>query len=175
MSRTKKLAIASMITAACFALLYLASAIGQVRLAVTALAGLFPAVVVMTGGSGWALASFAATGILGLLLLPDKSPALWFLFFFGHYPVWKSLIERLQNRRGKPIIGWVLKLLGFSLCMTLFYLLFRDLFFAAIPSEASKWVIGLLVPALLVCFIAYDIAFSILIGFFRSRILPRIK
>ena len=175
MSKTKKLAIAAMIAAACFALLYLAAVIGQVRLAVTALAGIFPAAVVIVCGSWWAFGTFAAAGILALLLLPDKSPALWFLFFFGHYPIWKALIEILQTRLKKPALGWALKVVGFSVCMAVFYLLFRDLFLASLPELTSTWILGFLAAVLLICFVLYDIAFSIMIGFFRIRILPRIK
>ena len=177
MSKTKKLAIAAMIAAACFALLYLAAVIGQVRLAVTALAGIFPAAVVIVCGSWWAFGTFAAAGILALLLLPDKSPALWFLFFFGHYPIWKALIEGLQAKIGKPWLGWALKLLGFAVCMALLYFLFGKLFAAGIPYAFSEYTAGpyILVIALLLAFVVYDIAFSILINWFRIKILPKLQ
>lgn len=175
MSSVKKLTFTAMIAALCTALLYLASLIPQLRLAVTALAGIFPAAVVIVCGFGWAAGCFAAAALLALLLVPDKSAALWFAFFFGHYPIWKSLIERYQTKTENPALGWTLKLIGFFVFLALLYFLFRDSFLGAIPQLASGWAIWALALALALCFVAYDIAFSILIGYFRIKILPKLK
>lgn len=176
MSRVKKLTVSAMVAALCVAILFLSALVPRVTLAITALAGIFPAAVVILCGYGWAAGCAVSAAILALLLLPNKSAALWFVFFFGHYPIWKSAIEKIQTRIHKPWMGWVMKLLGAGLCMTLLYFLFRSGFLGAIP-EAVLGRFGLLVVGLLlmVCFIVYDIAFSILIGYFRVRILPRFQ
>ena len=175
MSPVKKLTASAMVTAACVALLYTAALAGQIRLALTALAGILPAAAVILCGPGWALGCFAGAGLLALFLLPDKSAALWFLGFFGHYPVWKMAIERLQTRLGKPLLGWAMKLAGFCLCMAAMYLLFKSLFLGAVPAAAAEWALPLLGLVLLACFAAYDVAFSILIGYFRINILPKLR
>jgi hypothetical protein len=176
LSRTRKLTLSAMVAALCVALMYLSVLVPRVSLAITALAGIFPAAVVIVCGSGWAAGTFVTAAALGLLLLPEKTAPLWFAFFFGHYPIWKALIERLQTRLGKVWIGWILKLLGACLCVGLLYFLFRGSFLAGIPaavrSTAGPIVVGLILAA---AFVAYDIAFSILIGYFRARILPRIR
>ena len=61
-----------------------------------AFAGLFPAVVVIVCGYGWAAGASAAAAALALLLLPEKTAGIWFLCFFGHYPIWKALIEPVK-------------------------------------------------------------------------------
>ena len=176
MSRTGKLTLSAMIAALCVAILYLTALIPRVTLAITALAGVFPAAVVIACGYGWAAGTVVTASILSLLLLPDKTAGLWFVFFFGHYPLWKLLIERVQTRMGKPVVGWAMKLLGVGICLEMLFILFRSSFLRGIPAAFLSDA-GLIATILViaVCFVVYDIAFSILIGYFRIRILPRIK
>ena len=176
MSRTKKLTLTAMIAALCLLCLAGSSLLPRVTLSLAALAGLFPAATVILCGSGWALGGSAAVAALALLLLPDKTAGVWFVCFFGHYPVWKAMIEGLASRLQKPWLGWLLKLLGFAACMLLLYFAFSGLFAAAIPYAFSEHTAGLfiLTAALLAAFAVYDRAFSVLITFFRVRILPKL-
>ena len=176
MSRTKKLTLTAMIAALCLLCLAGSSLLPRVTLSLAALAGIFPAATVLLCGSGWALGGSAAAAALAMLLLPDKTAGVWFACFFGHYPIWKAAIEALASRLQKPWLGWPLKLLGFSACMLLLYLAFSTLFAAALPYAFSESSAGpvILIAALLGAFVAYDIAFSILISFFRARILPKL-
>ncbi len=177
MSRTRKLTLSSMVTALCVICLAGSTLLPRVTLSLAALAGLFPAVTVMVCGYGWAAGASLVAALLALLLLPDKTAGVWFLCFFGHYPIWKALIEGLQTRKGKPALGWALKLLGFSACMALLFFVFKNLFTGAIPYDFTQNAAGpaILVVALLAAFVVYDVAFSILIGFFRTRIQPKLK
>lgn len=177
MSRTKKLTLSAMVTALCVICLGGSALLPRVTLSLAALAGLLPAVCVLACGYGWAGGAAAAAAILALLLLPDKTAGVWFVCFFGHYPIWKALIEALQGRTGKAALGWGLKLLGFGLCMAALYFLFGKLFANAIPYDFTQNAAApfVLIAALAAAFVAYDIAFSILIGWFRVRILPKLR
>ena len=177
MSPTKKLTLSAMIAAICVICMALGSVLPQMRLPMAALAGLFPAAAVLACGYGWAAGVFGAASALALLLLGDKTAAVWFLCFFGHYPIWKALIERWQTEHQKPLVGWILKLMGFALCMSLLVLIFGKLFAAAIPFDFSEFTAGpyILLIVLPLAFVLYDLAFSILIGWFRLNVLPKIK
>ena len=177
MSRTKKLTLAAMMSALSLICLGGSALLPRVTLSLAALAGIFPAATVITCGYGWAGVGSAAAAALALLLLPDKTAAVWFACFFGHYPLWKALIEHWQTQQGKPLWGWALKLLGFGLCMALLYLVFSALFAAAIPYDFTASAAGptILIAVLLAAFVVYDIAFSILIGWFRINVLPKLK
>ena len=177
MSSTKKLTLSAMIAAICVICMALGSVLPQMRLPMAALAGLFPAAAVLACGYGWAAGVFGAASALALLLLGDKTAAVWFLCFFGHYPVWKALIESLQTRLKQPWLGWLLKVPGFALCMALLYLAFGGLFAAAIPYPFTEYTAGpyILAIALLLAFVLYDLAFSILIDWFRQNVLPKMK
>ena len=176
MSRTRKLTLSAMISALCVACMALSLLIPRVTLGVTALAGIFPAVVVLSCGYGWAAGASIVAAILGLLLLPEKTAPLWFVFFFGHYPIWKALIEGLQTRLSKPWLGWLLKLLGFAACAALLLLAFRGVFTAALPEQVLGMRFGpwLLAVGLTAAFVFYDIAFSGLITWFGRTVLPRL-
>ena len=69
MSRTRKLTLSAMVAALCVACMALSLLIPRVTLAITALAGIFPAVVVITCGCGWAAGASAVAAALGLLIL----------------------------------------------------------------------------------------------------------
>ena len=179
MSTTRKLTLSAMVSALCFVFLLCASLIPGMCLSLTALAGLLVAAVVMTGGILWALGTWAVVSALGFLLLPSKAPAALFLCFFGHYPVWKSLIEGWEQKSCRRIPAWGMKLLGTAICLALMYIVFRALLFdaqAPILFYSDKtWMMGLFFFALMLAFVAYDYAFTKLIGFFRFKILPLIQ
>ena len=177
MSRTRKLTFSALIAALCVLFLAGSLLLPRVTLSLAALAGLFPAAVVIVCGYGWAAGASAVAALLALLLLPDKTAGIWFLFFFGHYPIWKAAIERFQTQQGKPLYGWILKLAGFAVCMLLLFYLFNRLFAAAIPYAFTEYRTGyyILSIALLLGFFLYDVAFSILIGWFRIKVLPKLK
>lgn len=176
MSPTRRLTITALIAALCVLCLGGSMVLPGITLSLAALAGLFPAVTVISCGYGWAAGGFAGAALLALLLLPDKTAGIWFACFFGHYPIWKGLAEGLQVKLGRPWLGWGLKLLGFGACMLLLYSLFGKLFAAAIAFDFSQYPAGhwLLIGVLFAAFLAYDIAFSILIGYFRAKLLPRL-
>ena len=169
MSPTRRLTITALIAALCVLCLGGSMVLPGITLSLAALAGLFPAVTVISCGYRWAAGGFAGAALLALLLLPDKTAGIWFACFFGHYPIWKGLAEGLQVKLG-------LKLLGFGACMLLLYSLFGKLFAAAIAFDFSQYPAGhwLLIGVLFAAFLAYDIAFSILIGYFRAKLLPRL-
>ncbi|MBR6376158.1 MAG: hypothetical protein IKS05_00160 [Oscillospiraceae bacterium] len=175
MNRTKKLSVSALVAALCVGCLALGSLLSNVSLSIAALAGLFPAAVVILCGSGWALGTYVVAAILGLLLLPVKTAAVWFACFFGHYPVWKALIEAWQTRNKQTALGWIFKLLGFALCVGLLYLAFRSFFTLALPFDLGSAGPILLALGLLAAFAVYDVAFSILIGWFRINVVPKMK
>ena len=175
MSPTKKLTLSALVAALCTLCLGLGSLAPSMALPAAGLAGIFPAVIVIACGYGWALGTSAVAAALALLLLPDKTSAVWFACFFGHYPLWKALIEAWQTRMGKPALGWGLKLLGFALCGAVLYGALRTFFVAALPFDLSS--LGLLLACLVLtaAFLVYDVAFSILIGWFRINLLPKLR
>ena len=156
-----------MLTALSVVILFFAALAPSGKLGLTAVAGLIPAVAVLNGGIRTGFLCYAGTSILSLVLLPGKLPALLYAILLGHYPMLKSLIERLHRRP----LEWLLKL---ALANALFFLLRRFVWALLVPAlpEAlsAAWLYYLSGNA---AFIAYDFGFSRLIALYRSRILKR--
>lgn len=162
MKRTGKLALSGILVGLGVFALFAANLAAPLTVAFAAFAGLFCAVAVLHCGLSWALGVWVVTAAAALLLLPDKTAACWYLLFFGHYPVIKSLLERIKNQ----VICWAAKIAAFGVCTVALLLLFRALFLAALP-DFPLWI---LLVGLLIGFVMYDIAFSALISFYVRRL-----
>lgn len=162
---TRRVALVAMLSALSLALLYLAALSPAGRLGMVALAGLVPAAAVVSGGLGAGFLCYAAAGLLGLLLSPDKGGALLFLIFFGLYPMVKSAVERLRKR----VLEWILKLAFFNLALTVLWFGLSGLLLPFLPRalRGTAWLAYLAGNAV---FAAYDYGFSRLISFYMARI-----
>ena len=149
------------------ALLWLACAAPSGRTGLTAAAGLFPVTATLYAGRRSGYLCWAASSLLGLILLPDKGVALLFAAFLGLYPVVKGRLETLERRA----VEWGLKLSWFELTLTFFWFVLEDLF------GAPEWLAGnalLLYGLGSVVFVIYDMGLSRLITLLRVR-LSRVK
>ena len=159
---TKKLTRASLLTALAAGILALSGWVPRGGLALAALAALAGAAVLIECGAGWAVGHFIAAAILGLLLCPDKSAALWFLFVFGPWPVLKHFIERLK----RPALRWALKAVTLCALPAVLYFAFSAAFLGQLPK--LPWYV--LLPCACAALIVYDIAFSRLIGLYLRTV-----
>ena len=74
-------------------------------------AGVLLAVIMQEVGNGWALGTYASIGLLSLFLLSDKEAAVFFVAFFGYYPMLRALLKR----KIKPkFIRYILELIIFN-------------------------------------------------------------
>lgn len=165
-SKASRTALVGVLAAGSLALLWVACLSPSGRLGLDAVAGLFPVAAVMAAGRGAGYMCWAAAGILGLILLPDKGVALMYLLFFGVYPVLKSRFEGMQRQS----VGWLLKLGYFNVVLAIFWFVLRALFLPNLPPWLNKswmiWLLGNLV------FVVYDIGLSRLIFGLFSRMAP---
>lgn len=153
-----------MLTALSVIVLYLACFAPTGKAGLAALAGLFPAAAVVSFGFSAGFLCYAGTGILALILLADKGMVLLYVLFFGLYPMLKGFIEQI---RCLPV-ELLVKLLVFNAILTLFLTVFGEVFFAVMPlGGRSEPVVYLLCN---VIFLAYDLGFSRVIGFYREKV-----
>jgi len=161
---TGRLALSAMFTALSLVLLYGASVIPSGQLGLVAVAGLFPAAAVVSGGSTAGFLCYAATGLLALVLVPDKNTAVLYLLFFGLYPLIKYYIEKIKNLP----LEWLCKLVLCNAALALFWMFIRALLLSELPAVFSTlWLFWLAGNA---SFILYDLGFSKLVGFYFVRI-----
>ena len=161
---TKLLARGAVLTALGVVLLHLAGLVPGGSLALTALAGLLPAAVILSGGLKWGCLTWGATSALALVLLPNKAVAVLYALVLGPYSIWKSLVERL----GRMIPEWILKLAVFNGVLALFRLAFSGYFTQVTEAlPISGW---LLWAGLNLVFVVYDIGCTRLITAYARRI-----
>ena len=168
MNHTRQLARCGILAALSVAVLYLGSLLPGYAIVAAAAAGLLPAAAVLHGGAkrgaAAGLSVYAVSGVLGLLLLPEKAAAIWYLLVFGHYGVTKSLIERI----GRLQLEWLLKVFFYTLAFLVLYFLLPTAFAALAALIPFGTVLVYLIG--LAAFVLYDIGFSRLIGLYLRRI-----
>lgn len=167
--RAAGVALGGVLTAVSLLLLYVAALSPSGKLGIVALAGLVPAVGVISGGLAVGFACYAATGILGVLLLPDKGCAVLYLVLLGLYPVLKSLIERLR----KLVLELILKLVFFNAVLSVLVYIFSALLFPFLSQQLQNPLLIYLVGN--VVFLVYDFGMSKLLTYYAIRIRPAIR
>ncbi len=135
-------------------------------------AGALLIAVVIEFGVGYALAAYAAVSILSLFLSGDKEAVVYFIAFFGYYPIIKSLIERLRSKAA----AWVIKFAVFTAAIVAAFFVCK--FVLAIPDEEFT-VFGFYLPwAFLIVgeifFPIYDRCISVLVAAYVMKIRGRL-
>ena len=102
-----KLSVLSLFCALSVVLMLVGCVIQSLDLTVAVAAGLTVAVAVIEYGTGWAVMLYAATSVLSFVLLPAKTPALFYVLIGGIYPIIKALLERIKNRK----LVWAIKII----------------------------------------------------------------
>ena len=165
--RTRKVAISAMLSALGVVILYLGSIINVLDLTTVAIASLFIFFAVIELGAPFQYLIYAATGILSVLILPDKFAALAYLLFGGIYPVFKEAVERLNK-----IVAWVLKFGFFNAVISL--IIAVSVYIMHIEDAESGFTIALYGLGNVV-FLLYDIATTKLITLYLFSLRRRLK
>ncbi len=164
MNKNIKITLPAIISALAIVFLYASSIMPTVRLTFVAVAGVIMFIPVIECGVKYASVCYAITVLLSFLIVPDKGNVLMFTAFFGHYPIVKSLIERI----GKLIPEWIIKLAIFNVSVVAMYFLMIKLFTEFIPeSFPVLWVLIVVGSA---AFAVYDIGLTKLITYYMQRL-----
>ncbi|MEG0764905.1 MAG: hypothetical protein RR281_00285 [Pseudoflavonifractor sp.] len=159
-----RVALVGVLDALALAVLYLSALSPVGQLGIVALAGLMPVAAVVSGGFPAGVFCYATTGVLALILVPNKGNAALFLLFFGAYPLVKYLNEHIKKRP----IEWLCKLAFFNGTLSVAWFALRSVLLAGLPEFFGQAWILYLVGNLV--FIIYDLGLSKLIAFYVTRI-----
>lgn len=136
------------------------------------LAGVLLVAVVIEFGWKWAVAAFAAVSILSALFAGDKEAAVYFIAFFGFYPILKSGIERLKSKA----VQYIIKYAVFTVCMTGAFMVAK--FVLGIPDDEFT-IGGFYIPWVFlivgeIAFIFYDLFVTIIVTNYIVRVRGRL-
>ena len=167
--KTKKLTVSAMLAALGVVLLYLGSLVDVLDISMAAVVSLCAVFAVIEYGGAWPWLIYLVTGLLSLLLLPNRSPAVLYLLFFGYYPILKEKLERRSR-----VVSWVLKELVFQLALAL--MLAIGHFFLNM-SEGAEPLYYYASFALIaeIAFPVYDIALTRLITLYLVQLRKRLR
>lgn len=167
MNHSLRVAFCSVMTAVSVTLMFLGGVIPIGTYAFPALAGIPQIAIVIELGTNWAWPTYIAVSILSVFLAADKEAVLWYILFFGCYPIVKARIEK----RRKKLPATVLKFAFFNAAaIAEFYL---AMWILKIP-VSSYTIFGVQMPWLFLAvgnfvFALYDYALSLLtVGYCRK-------
>lgn len=159
MNKTKRIALLAMLSALGVVILYIGSLISVMDISMAVLVSLLGVIAVIEYGKGSAFLTFAVTSVLALILLPQKSPALMYVLFFGYYPILKEQFEKQ-----KKLVSWVLKEVVFNVALVIIVIALHKIAFVGADIPLPLYLIGIALCELV--FPLYDVALTRLISFY---------
>lgn len=168
--QTKYLTVSAMLCALGVILLSLGSLVDVLDITMAVLASLFCVYAVIEIGGAYPWLIWLVTSLLSLLLLPTKTPALFYALFAGFYPILKEKLEKLS----RPV-SWVLKLVVFHVSLGVIVLVLRLFFPAALDMGRIRWMPLVLYLSCVACFVLYDYALSHMITFYLVKLRHRFR
>ncbi len=165
MKNTKMLAVASLMAAMCVAILSIGSLFESLDVSLAIAAGLVVMILSVEYGDRVALSVFLVSGLLSLLL-PLKSPSIFFLCLVGWYPIVQKKIHML-----KPLWARIVKFVLFH--AALFVMLFLSAFITGVKEVG--WVYLTLLVLGNLCFFLYDLLLDRFLIWYIVKLRPRLK
>ena len=164
MSVSAKTALGAMIAALSVVIL-IPSAVQVFVYTLPAMAGMLTMFAVVEIDKKWAIGSYVATSLIGLLFVANKEAVVYYVAFFGYYPVVKALLESKMPR----VAEYILKFLVFNVSIILsgvvlvkiFGMPYNDLL--GIDGESAfftKYALPIMLGMGNVVFILYDVALT---------------
>ena len=116
---TRRIAMCAVLCALAVVMLGLGAVIEVIDITAAAVASLVLLPILLCYGARYAWLSYAVTGVLGVLLMPQSLGAWMFAGLTGFYPIIKQRLDRLPR-----ILGWTVKLLLLTAVLLLYLAVF---------------------------------------------------
>ena len=168
--RTKYITVSAMLAALGVLFLSLGSLIEVLDITAAVIASLLCVYAVIEIGGAYPWLIWLVTSTLALLLLPQKTPAVFYALFLGFYPIVKEKLERLP--RG---LAWLLRLVIFHVALGGILLAMRLFFPDQLDMGGLWWMPWALYAASVACFVLYDVALTRVITYYLVRLRKRFQ
>ncbi len=165
---SRKIAFTGIFTSVAVVLLYMSAIMPTGKLTLFFLASLPVAFAIIEFGTGAGIAIYFSVCVLSMLMAGNIYGIVPYVLFFGHYPIFKYLIEKGR----KAVAEVLLKLAVFNISGFLWYLLFKGVFISTLPVQFinnSGLLLGF-IAALQVIFLIYDYMFFFFFFYCESRL-----
>lgn len=157
--QVKYLTVSAMLSALGVVILGLGSIIEVLDITVAVFASLLVTYAVIEIGGAYPWLIWVVTSVIALLLLPLKTPVLFYAFLTGYYPILKQKIERRMAR----LPAWTAKM-GMLAASLLIIWGVSKLFFPELLETTGGWIMAAATIVVgIACFVLYDILLGRLI------------
>ena len=157
-----------MLSALGVVILFIGSVVDVMDVSMAVIASLLCVIAVIEYGGGAPWLVWAVTGVLSLILLPQKTPAAMYVIFFGYYPIIKEKLEKLNRA-----VSWVLKEVIFNVALVLMLISSKLLMTAGSAEPIHVYIILAVLAE--IAFPLYDVAMTRLISFYIVKLRSRFK
>lgn len=164
MNKTKRTAVSALLCALAAVIMHVGSFFGKIDIATAVAASLCVAVGLAEFGYKNAICIYLVTGLISVLFLPSKVPAVLFTAFFGYYPILKMYLDYNISR----IKAYVLKIAVFNFSLALMVVI-TVAFFA----KLSFLIIAMIFIASNLVFPLFDMAVSSAMEIYYQKIKKR--
>ena len=151
-------------------LLFLSGFVSLFAYLVPILAGMLLIVSNAHFSARMSLCIYAATSVLGLILVTDRECALFYVLFFGYYPVLSAYLERLRP----AFVRWAAKFLLFNAALTLCEWLLIAVFRVPVDDALGVWGILLVYLLFNLLFWLYDLLYRRAVQIYDRRFKKRV-
>lgn len=168
--RTKYLTVSAMLAALGVLILSIGSFVEVLDISVSVLASLLCVYAVIEIGGAYPWLIWAVTSILALILLPQKTPVLFYALCLGFYPILKEKAEKC-----KRVFSIIIKLLVFHVSLGITVLSLKLFFPSQLEMGGFWWMPIALYLLCLVCFALYDFTLTKMISLYVFRFRKRFR
>ena len=154
MKHTKKIAFSAILAALAVVFLYAGALLDVMDLSAAGAASLCVMLVLYELGTRYAVLTYAAVGLLSLLILPQKTGSILFIGFLGFYPIAKMQIEKRLSRPFRTVAKFLL----LNVCTVVLIFVIE-----ALTAADTWWFRLLLLVMSNVVFAVYDYALTVLL------------
>ena len=149
----------------------LGAVIEVLDISVAVIASLFVVYAIIEIGGAYPWLIWIVTSIIALLLLPLKTPVLFYALLTGYYPILKQKIERRMAR----IPAWIAKMGVFVLSLAVIVAV-AWLFAPALLETTGGWIMVVATLVLGVfAFVLYDFCLTRLITLYFAKLQKRFR
>lgn len=169
--QVKYLTVSAMLCALGVVILGLGSLIEVLDITVSVIASLLTVYAVIEIGGAYPWLIWTVTSVVALLLLPLKTPVLFYALLSGYYPILKQKIERRMAR----IPAWTIKLGVLAISLGIIWGTMK-LFLPDLLEGPGGWIaIAVALALAVLSFILYDICLTRLITLYFVRLQKRFR
>lgn len=173
LKKSYKIAVCGMSTALSVVLMFLGGVLYIFSYTTPLLLGVIMLMLNKTFGKSSAIVTYFAVSVLSLILVSDKESVLFYISFFGYYPIIKSKLDAMKYKALTVILK--ILLFNFALAVTevISFYVFGIPFFE--NGIKSVWIVVSFALAMNVIFALFEYLLNKFIILYVNRLEPKLK